>query len=53
MTNEYAANTALATTQATTAQERARWASVLAPTVKTMAQRRAVRKSLLSRILGL
>lgn len=53
MTNEYAANTALATTHATTAQDRARWAAVLAPTVKTMARRRAVRKSLLSRILGL
>jgi len=52
MSTEYAANNALATTQATTAQERARWAAVLAPTVKTMARRRAVRKSLIARLLG-
>lgn len=47
--NEYAANEAL-TQQAA---ERARWVAVLAPTAKRIAQRRAVRKSILARLLGL
>lgn len=35
------------------AAERARWAAVLAPAAKSIAQRRAVRKSLIARLLGL
>ncbi len=46
---EYAANEALAKHAA----ERARWAAVLAPAAKTITQRRAVRKSLIVRLLGL
>ena len=46
---EYAANEALAKHAA----ERARWAAVLAPAAKTITQRRAVRKSLIARLLGL
>ena len=49
MQTEYAANNALSTYAA----ERARWAAVLAPTVKAIAQSRAVRKSLIARLLGL
>ena len=47
--NEYTANDYLAAQAA----ERARWAALLAPTAKTIAQRRAVRKSILARLLGL
>ena len=46
---EYAANEALAKHAA----ERARWAAVLAPAAKTITQHRAVRKSLIARLLGL
>lgn len=46
---EYIANTYLAAQAA----ERARWAAVLAPAAKTITQRRAVRKSLIARLLGL
>lgn len=49
MHTEFTVNEALAQ-QAT---ERARWAAVLAPTVKHVAQRRAVRKSLIARLLGI
>lgn len=49
MKNEYTANEALAQQAA----ERARWVAVLAPAAKTIAQRRAVRKSLIARLLGL
>ena len=35
------------------AAERARWAAVLAPAAKTITQRRAARKSLIARLLGL
>lgn len=47
--NEFTANETLAQQAA----ERARWAAVLAPAAKTITQRRAVRKSLISRLLGL
>lgn len=46
---EYTANTYLAAQAA----ERARWAAVLTPAAKNIAQRRAVRKSLIARLLGL
>lgn len=49
MENEFTANEALTAAAA----ERARWAAVLAPTAKRIAQRRAVRKSILARLLGL
>ena len=49
MHNEYTANEALSQQAA----ERARWAAVLAPAAKTITQRRAVRKSLIARLLGL
>lgn len=49
MRNEYTANEALSQQ----AVERARWAAVLAPAAKTISQRRAVRKSLIARLLGL
>jgi hypothetical protein len=49
MTTEYAANNAMATYAA----ERARWAAVLAPVAKNITQRRAARKSLIARLLGL
>lgn len=51
MTNtEYTANTYLAAQAA----ERARWAAVLAPAATTtISQRRAVRKSMIARLLGL
>ena len=49
MQTEYTANEALTAAAA----ERARWAAVLAPTAKRIAQRRAVRKSLIARLLGL
>ena len=49
MKNEFTANNALEAA----ALERARWAAVLAPTAKRITQRRAVRKSLLVRLLGL
>ena len=49
MNTEYPANNA----QAAAAAERARWAAVLAPVAKNIAQRRAVRKSLIARLLGL
>ena len=49
MNTEYTANNALAAAAA----ERARWAAVLAPTAKRITQRRAVRKSILARLLGL
>ena len=49
MNTEYTANNALAAAAA----ERARWAAVLAPVAKNIAQRRAVRKSLVARLLGL
>lgn len=49
MRNEYTANEALSQQAA----ERARWAAVLAPTAKTISQRRAVRKSIIARLLGL
>ena len=49
MNTEYTANNALAAAAA----ERARWAAVLAPVAKNIAQRRAVRKSLIARLLGL
>ena len=47
--SEYTANNYLAAQAA----ERARWAAVLAPAAKTITQRRAVRKSLIARLLGL
>ena len=46
---EFTANDYLATQAA----ERARWAAVLAPAAKTITQRRAVRKSIIARLLGL
>ena len=49
MQTEYTANDYLAH-QAT---ERARWSAVLAPAAKAVTQRRAVRKSLIARLLGL
>lgn len=49
MRNEYTANEALAQQAA----ERARWAAVLAPVAKNIIQRRAVRKSIIARLLGL
>ena len=49
MRNEFTANEYLARQAA----ERARWAAVLAPTAKHIAKRRAVRKSLIARLLGL
>ena len=49
MRNEYTANDYLARQAA----ERARWAAVLAPVAKNIAQRRAVRKSLIARLLCL
>ena len=49
MKNEYTANDYLAAQAA----ERARWAAVLAPAAKTITRRRAVRKSILARLLGL
>jgi hypothetical protein len=49
MKNEFTANEALAQQAA----ERARWAAVLAPVAKNIIQRRAVRKSLIARLLGL
>lgn len=47
--NEFTVNEALALQAA----ERARWAAVLAPAAKAIGQRRAVRKSLIARLLGL
>ena len=47
--NEYTANDYMAQQAA----ERARWAAVLAPAAKSISQRRAVRKSLIARLLGL
>ena len=49
MQTEFTANDYLAQQAA----ERARWAAVLAPTVKAIAQRRAVRKNLIARLFGL
>lgn len=49
MKNEFTANNCLAAQAA----ERARWAAVLAPAAKTISQRRAVRKNLIARLLGL
>ena len=49
MKSEHAANSYLAEQAA----ERARWAAVLAPAAKTIAQRRAARKSIIARLLGL
>lgn len=49
MNTEYTANEALSAHAA----ERARWAAVLAPAAKNIAQRRAVRKSIIARLLGL
>ena len=49
MNTEYTANNALAAAAA----ERARWAAVLAPVARAVSQRRAVRKSLIARLLGL
>lgn len=49
MNTEYTANEALAQQAA----ERSRWAAVLAPVAKNIVQRRAVRKSLIARLLGL
>ena len=49
MKSEHTANSYLAEQVA----ERARWAAVLAPTAKTIAQRRAVRKNIIARFLGL
>ncbi len=46
---EYTANDYLARQAA----ERARWVAVLAPAAKVVTQRRAVRKSLIARLLGL
>ena len=46
---EYTANDYLAQQSA----ERARWASVLAPVARAVSQRRAARKSLIARLLGL
>jgi hypothetical protein len=49
MNTEFAANSALECA----ALERARWAAVLEPAAKSITQRRAVRKSLIARLLGL
>ena len=49
MRNEYTANDYLAARAA----ERARWAAVLVPAAKTITQRRAVRKGIIARLLGL
>ena len=49
MNTEYTANEALAQQAA----ERTRWAAALAPVAKNITQRRAVRKSLIARLLGL
>ena len=49
MQTEYTANEALAQQAA----DRARWAAVLAPAAKNITQRRAVRKSLIARLLGI
>lgn len=49
MNNEFTANEYLAAAAA----ERARIAAVLAPVAKRITQRRAVRKSLIARLLGL
>ena len=49
MQTEYAANDYLAQQAA----ERARWAAVLAPVAKNITQRRAARKGLIARLLGL
>lgn len=49
MKNEFTANEALTAA----ASERARWAAVLAPTAKRIAQRQVVRKNLIARLLGL
>lgn len=49
MHTEFTANEALVQQAA----ERARWAAVLAPAAKSIAQRGAVRKSLIARLLGL
>lgn len=49
MRTEYTANEALSQQAA----ERARWAAILAPAAKTITRRRAVRKSLIARMLGL
>lgn len=46
---EYTANDYLAQQAA----ERARWVAVMAPAAKTITQRRAVRKNLIARLLGL
>ena len=51
MQTEYTANNALVAAAA--AAERARWAAVLAPVAKNITQRRAVRKSLIARLLGI
>ena len=50
---EFTANGYLAAQAPERAAERARWAAVLAPAAKTITQRRAVRKSLIARLLGL
>lgn len=49
MQTEYTANDYLAQQAA----YRARWAAVLAPVARAVSQRRAARKSLITRILGL
>lgn len=49
MRTEFTANEALSARAA----ERARWAAVLTPVAKNITQRRAVRKSLIARLLGL
>lgn len=49
MRNEYTANETLTAAAA----ERARWAAVLAPVAKNITRRRAVRKNLIARMLGL
>lgn len=49
MQTEYTANEYLAAAAA----ERARWAAVLAPVAKNITRRRAVRKNLIARLLGL
>jgi len=49
MKNEFTANNHLTARAA----ERARWAAVLAPAATTISQRRAARKGLIARLLGL
>ena len=49
MKNEYTANDYLAAQAA----ERARWAAVLAPVAKNITLRRAARKGLIARLLGM